>query len=125
MKLDGPNESFYAFLFEQVCLKHMDELSFSVKGGLRDNVLLRNQNEEPIGFKPIKVYIPKRIGSVLKWLGIGLLLSIIYTVILWWNKFEARQKYNQSYRFSAKSTPSSPNIFSYPQPSRSIVNLGL
>ena len=98
MKLDGPNESFYAFLFEHVCLKHLNELEFSVGPNENTNMMMPNHLDNSIfQFKTITVYIPKSIKGVLKWLGIGVILSLIYSLLLYW-RVTVRRKQYQSYR---------------------------
>ncbi|KAG2392671.1 hypothetical protein C9374_011396 [Naegleria lovaniensis] len=129
MKLDGPNESYYAFLFEQVCLKHLDELEFSVGTSETSSMFRKALDNNLLKFKTITVYVPKTVKGILKWLGIGLILSLIYSLIMYW-KVSLRRSHYQSYKLvNGNSTPSLGNIQvstkQYVSPMRGIVNLGL
>ena len=102
MKLDGPNESFYAFLFEQVCLQNLDKLEFSVGTNENRSMFMPNFLDSDIfGFKTITVKIPKTATAILKWLGFGVVLSIIYSLLLYWRVSVRRRNY-QSYRMISK-----------------------
>ncbi|KAL9642743.1 hypothetical protein ABK040_009820 [Willaertia magna] len=92
MKLDGPNESYYAFLFEQVCIPHLNELQISVPENNFRNI------DKVFGFKFIKFkFIKFSIKNILKLFGIGILLSLIYTLLLYY-KFNIKRS-NQTYQF--------------------------
>lgn len=129
MKLDGPNESYFAFLFEQVCLKHLDELEFSVGSNETSSMFRKDLDKNLLKFKTITVYVPKTVKGILKWLGIGIILSLIYSLIMYW-KINLRRTHYQSYRLvNGNSIPSLGNMQvstkQFVSPMRGIVNLGL